>query len=146
LGELLVLYQAGGKVQYLRADTGKMTRFDFCYVSNVVFTCFKPAAGQLLASPLQLPSPEKSWMRGRAGPFLFSTVTFSLVRTVILGRGVVYSPSWDKKRAKTIYKTIDLERSCTVQTRQGMEDLVGDLLPIVQTKLQNLCKLYICTC
>jgi hypothetical protein len=52
---------------------------------------------------------------------------------------VVYSPPWDKKRAKTIYKTIDLERSCTVQTRQGMEDLVGDLLPIVQTKLHNLC-------
>jgi hypothetical protein len=36
-------------------------------------------------------------------------------------RGVVYSPSWDKKRAKTMYKTIDLERSCTVLYRQDRE-------------------------
>jgi hypothetical protein len=98
-----------------------MTRFDFCYVSNVVFARFKPAAGQLLACPFAGPVTGKSWMRGQAGSFLFSTVTFSLVRTVILGRGVVYSPSWDKKRAKTIYKTIDLERSCTVLYRQDRE-------------------------
>jgi hypothetical protein len=36
-------------------------------------------------------------------------------------RCMVYSPSWDKKRAKTIYKTIDLERSCTVLYRQDRE-------------------------
>ncbi len=120
-----------------------MTRFDFCYVSYVVFTCFKPAAGQLLACPLQLPSPEKSWMRSRAGSFLFS-ITFSLVRPVILGRGVWFTPLHGIRRGPKLYIKLSIWREavlyCTDKTGNG-RPCRGGLLRKVQTELQNLCKL-----